>query len=294
MSVLLLDNVDKFYGKSQVLHGVSFALESGEILGFIGPNGAGKSTTMKCIAGLERYQGGSIQIMEHDLAKERNAALSYIGLSIESPGLYPQLSGLEHLNYFGKMRRVSPKRVEEMVEFSKLGKNIRRATSTYSMGMKQRLALALALLTSPKLLLLDEPANGLDPSAVFALREVLKELRSEGVAILYSSHQLDELEKICDRTVFIQGGKIIDTATVDEIGYRSYNFYISDREVAIESLKKAFPDLYLHPAEDGGIEIRVLGDEIFASVIRHLSKEGFAVFSVRENAMSLEDRYVGL
>lgn len=291
MVVLSLIHLSKNYRKTQVLYDISFELFSGEILGFIGPNGAGKSTTMKCIAGLEYYQSGSIHIMGYNLAKRRNEALAHIGLSIESPGLYPQLTGLEHLKYFGQLRKLPKSRVDEMIEFSKLGKSIHRATATYSMGMKQRLALSLALLTKPDLLLLDEPTNGLDPSAVFTLREELKELKKQGVAILYSSHQLDELERICDRTVFIQEGRLIDTKDIDQVRFRSYSFYLAEKEAALSSIHLAFPDVYIAIKEDNAIELRVLSDETFAEIIKHLTRKGFSITSIHENRIGLEESY---
>ncbi|HHU07841.1 MAG TPA: ABC transporter ATP-binding protein [Clostridiaceae bacterium] len=291
MVVLSLIHLSKNYRKTQVLYDISFELFSGEILGFIGPNGAGKSTTMKCIAGLEYYQSGSIHIMGYNLAKRRNEALAHIGLSIESPGLYPQLTGLEHLKYFGQLRKLPKSRVDEMIEFSKLGKSIHRATATYSMGMKQRLALSLALLTKPDLLLLDEPTNGLDPSAVFTLREELKELKKQGVAILYSSHQLDELERICDRTVFIQEGRLIDTKDIDQVRFRSYSFYLTEKEAALSSIHLAFPDVYIAIKEDNAIELRVLSDETFAEIIKHLTRKGFSITSIHENRIGLEESY---
>lgn len=286
-----LIHLNKNYGKTQVLCDVSFELFLGEILGFIGPNGAGKSTTMKCIAGLEYYQSGSIHIMGYNLAKRRNEALAHIGLSIESPGLYPQWTGLEHLKYFGRLRKLPKSRVDEMIEFSKLGKDIYRATATYSMGMKQRLALALALLTKPDLLLLDEPTNGLDPSAVFALREELKELRKQGVAILYSSHQLDELERICDRTIFIRDGRLIDTKDMGQVHFRSYSFYLPEKEAALASIRSAFPDVYAAIKEDEAIELRLLSDDSFSRIIKHLTRQGFSISSIHENAIGLEERY---
>jgi ABC-2 type transport system ATP-binding protein len=294
MKPLTVKQLKKRYGTTQVLYDISFDLAAGEILGFIGPNGAGKSTTMKCIAGLEHYHGGSIHIMGHDLMKSRNKALEHIGLSIESPGLYPELTGLEHLTYFGQLRKLPKRRVDEMIAFSKLGNGIHKKAATYSMGMKQRLALALALLTNPTLLLLDEPTNGLDPGAVFSLREELKALRSQGVAILYSSHQLGELERVCDRTIFIQEGRLISTGEMDQVRVRSYSFYMKEKAAAIRALKQAFPDVHAAIGQDGAVEVRVLSDDAFSYIIRHLTQQGLSISSIHENAMSLEDRYAGL
>lgn len=294
MNLLEIKNLSSYYGKTQVLHNISFHLDAGEILGFIGPNGAGKSTMMKCIAGLKHYQDGRIQILGHDLQKNRNQALSYIGLSIESPGLYPQLTGKEHLRFFGQLRRLSNSRIEEMAGFSKLGKGLERRTGTYSMGMKQRLALALALLHSPKLLLLDEPTNGLDPGAVFTLRKEILELRAQGIGILYSSHQLDEVERICDRSIFIQNGVLLDTSKLDSIRYLSYSFYFSEIEKAQHYIQKAFPALTCTFNKEGGLEIHFPHEEAFASLLKQLTTEGLSITRIQENAIALEDRYAEL
>lgn len=294
MSILSIRNLSKSYGKTVALRDVSFTLEAGEILGFIGPNGAGKSTTMKCIAGLIPFEAGTIEILGHDIRKQRNDALAHLGLSIETPGLYPQLSGLDHLHLFGKLRGVDDARIEEMVAFSKLGPGIRRPAGTYSMGMKQRLALALALLTRPELLLLDEPTNGLDPGAIFTLRQELKQLRDDGIAILYSSHQLGELERICDRTVFIREGSIVSLDRTGELSYRSYTFSLPDVSKAKSLLTSAYPTLAVTLPAAGGLELRVQTEEEFSQVLHTLVEAGISVGSITENAMSLEERYASL
>lgn len=293
MTVLSVQGLEKYYGKTQVLHGVGFELSAGEILGFIGPNGAGKSTTMKCIAGLESYRG-VIRVMGHDLVRERVPALNHIGLSIESPGLYPQLSGLDHLKFFCSLRRLPAARVHEMAEFSRLGDALRRPTGAYSMGMKQRLALALALLPSPALLLLDEPTNGLDPGAVFSLRRELKALKEQGVAILYSSHQLGELERTCDRMLFIREGRLIHPDDAGEAAFRSFNIYTEDKEKLLSAIKARFPDMYAALAEDGAVELRLSQSGDFSAVIRLIAGEGLSVTAIHENAINLEERYAGL
>ena len=294
MHVLEVKNLICYYGKTKALHGVSFHLAAGEILGFIGPNGAGKSTMMKCIAGLKQYKEGSIHILGHDLQHDRNEALSHIGLSIESPGLYPQLTGMEHLLYFGRLRGLPESRVREMAQFSKLDRALERRAGTYSMGMKQRLALALALLHSPKLLLLDEPTNGLDPGAVATLRKEILDLRAQGIGILYSSHQLDEVERICDRSIFIQNGALLDTSTLDAIRYHSYSFYFAETEPALQFLKQSFPTLPCILTKSGALELHISREEDFADLLKQLSIEGFTITRIQENNINLEDRYAKL
>lgn len=244
MSQVTVTNLNKFFGKYHVLKDVSFSFKVGEIVGFIGPNGSGKSTTMKCIANLIfPEKNSSINIAGFDLTKDRNQALSHISALIESPGLYYNLSGRDNLKLFAALRGVSAKRLAEVIEFSGLGQALKKKASDYSMGMKQRLALAIAILPSPTFLILDEPFNGLDPQGVFDLREVIKGLARNGCGILFSSHQLLEMEKIASRNVFIKEGEIVSQEQAQaEASVRSYRLFIDHLEGDIEilaNLKKA-------------------------------------------------------
>lgn len=211
MNVVEVKGLCKSLGKKEILKNVSFTIGEHEIVGFIGPNGSGKSTTTKCLTSLLRPDKGSIVICGHDLLKEREEALRYTSALIENPGLFPTLSGFENLIYFAKLRGVDNARVEEIIAFTKLGKHIHKRSAHYSLGMKQRLGLGIALLAKPKFLILDEPTNGLDPSGIMELREELRELvNKEGMSILVSSHQLGEMDKIADRLICINNGVIIE------------------------------------------------------------------------------------
>lgn len=221
----------KSFGKHEVLKNVSFSIQDHEIVGFIGPNGAGKSTTMKCMASLLYPSSGTIIIEGHDLAKERELALHYVSAMIEAPGLYPTLSGYENLQYFAKLKHVDQKRVQEIAEFTRLGKNLKKRAGQYSMGMKQRLGLGIALLGHPKFLILDEPTNGLDPRGIMELRQELRQLADEeDVAILISSHQLGEIEKVADRIICINQGKIVETPSAVHNAY-VYTFYVHEQDL---------------------------------------------------------------
>jgi len=171
MDILSVKGLKKSFGKNQILKGINFTVGEKEIVGFLGPNGSGKSTTIKCITGLYQMTEGEIKICDYDITKERTKALSMLGASIESPALYPQLTGMEHLKMMGKWRKVSPERIREMAEYTGIGHNLNRRAGNYSMGMKMRLMLAMTMMAKPSLIILDEPTNGLDPQAVFELRE---------------------------------------------------------------------------------------------------------------------------
>lgn len=230
MTTLSVKNLSKFYGRQQVLNDLSFSLEAGEIVGFIGPNGSGKSTTMKCIANLVFPDSGEITIAGHDLFKARNKALSHLSALIEAPGLYFNLSGLDNLQLFASLRGISKQRINEVIHFMGLGKNIYKKAGNYSMGMKQRLALGIAILTKPTFLILDEPFNGLDPSGIFDLREVIKSLAAEGCGIIFSSHQILEMDKIANRNIFIKSGTIISHQAHLEASMLNYKIFVDQAD----------------------------------------------------------------
>ena len=199
-----------FNGKT-VLFDVSFHIARGEIIGFVGPNGAGKSTTMKIISGLLRPEAGTVQLDGVDLRKEPCLFLSQIGALIESPAFYPSLSAFDHVAYFARLRGCfSRSLVCATLERVGLAPLSKKKVGEFSTGMKQRLGIALAVLHSPRFLLLDEPMNGLDPVGMVGMRELVRALsRENGVAVLVSSHLLFEVEQVCDRVLFIKDGRLV-------------------------------------------------------------------------------------
>lgn len=198
MKVLQVEDIEKSKKRKKILKGLSFSVDEQEIVGLLGPNGSGKSTTIKCISGLYRTDRGRIRICGNDIKSNRLEALKQIGIAMEVPALYPELSGIQNLRMAATARKVPKERVEELAVFTDLGDRLLDRTGTYSMGMKMRLNLAIAIVDQPKLVILDEPTNGLDPEAVFRLRREIEEIRQRGSAVLISSHQLSEVEKIAD------------------------------------------------------------------------------------------------
>ena len=169
--VLMVNGLFKSINKVNILKDISFSINENEILGLIGPNGSGKSTIMKCIAGLYHPTSGKITINGYDIDKDRVNALSNMGVSIEYPALYPNLTGKDHFKMVAKWKKLDKSRIKEMEDFSGLNDELKKEVRHYSMGMKQRLILSLAMMTKPKLLILDEPTNGLDPQAIIDLRK---------------------------------------------------------------------------------------------------------------------------
>jgi len=215
MSLLEVKNINKRYGKKMAMTDVSFQVEAGRIVGLIGPNGAGKSTTMRAITGLMRYDSGSVMFDGQPITFSHHQALDKMGNLIEYPAIYPNLTALEHLKLYA-MDTKTPADFQDLMRKTQIdGPNFgKRKAKQFSLGMKQRLGIAIALIRHPKLVILDEPMNGLDPQSVHDLRVLIRTLADEGVAFLISSHLLDELQKLVDDVVIINNGKIIETATI--------------------------------------------------------------------------------
>lgn len=262
-----------------------------EIVGFIGPNGAGKSTTMKCMVGLVLMDSGTINVAGYDIEKDREKLLECTSSLIESPGLYPNMSGYDHLVLIAKLRKVSKERLNEMIEFTRLGSMLKMDTSKYSMGMKQRLALAIALMSRPKLLILDEPSNGLDPRGIIELRLTLKELvKKEGISILFSTHQLGEIEKIADRIICINKGEIIEIPQLHNTQF-SYILTLSQSidELNVNSIliKYALVD----KIDINRVKITLKKEDSLKDLINDLYSENISIIDIHHEEVDIETIY---
>ncbi|MBQ7797708.1 MAG: ABC transporter ATP-binding protein [Clostridia bacterium] len=217
--VLKLNNVTKIYNKKKVVDNLSLMLFEGEIFGFIGPNGAGKSTTIKMICGLTSVSSGSIFINGYSIDKNFKKAISNVGAVVEYPQLYPYLTGRANLKLFASFYDKNAKlRIPNIIKLLKMEEFIDNKVATYSLGMKQRLGIAQALLNKPKLLILDEPTNGLDPEGIKDIRQLLLTLaRREKMAIIISSHNLSELEQICNQVAVLRSGKLLSFRNMADI-----------------------------------------------------------------------------
>jgi ABC-2 type transport system ATP-binding protein len=217
--VLSVKGLRKIIGKREIIKGLDFELKQGEVFGFLGPNGAGKTTTIRMLVGLIKPTAGSIQICGYDVATDFSKALSYLGCIVENPELYPYLSGWDNLNHFARMLNgVGANRILEVVKQVGLAERIHDKVKTYSLGMRQRLGIAQALLGKPKLLILDEPTNGLDPAGIREMREFIRFLAEEqGLSVFVSSHLLSEIQLMCDRVAIISKGQIIQTEYVHHL-----------------------------------------------------------------------------
>lgn len=208
-------NVSKEINGRKILDNINFDIYEGEIVGLVGPNGAGKSTLLKIMSGLYPNDEGLVEYYSIDLKHNYEKAMSLVGTLIESPDLYKNLSGFDNLELFKSMfKDVDEKRIKEIVEIVEMEKHLGKKFKTYSLGMKERLGIAASLINKPKILILDEPTNGLDPIGVKNVMNLLKKMK--GTTILISSHLLSEIEQLCNRVIFINSGKIVSIKTLDK------------------------------------------------------------------------------
>lgn len=221
-------NISKEINGRKILDNINFDIYEGEIVGLVGPNGAGKSTLLKIMSGLYPNDEGLVEYYSIDLKRDYEKAMSMVGTLIESPDLYKNLSGYDNLELFKSMfKGVDEKRIKEIVKIVEMEKHLGKKFKTYSLGMKERLGIAASLINKPKILILDEPTNGLDPVGVRNVMNLLKEMK--GTTILISSHLLSEIEQLCDRVVFINNGKIVSIKTLDKFSNKkNVTFEVND------------------------------------------------------------------
>ena len=221
-------NINKSINGKEVLHDINFDVYEGQIVGLVGPNGAGKSTLLKIMTGLYTYDSGVISYYNYDLKKDFEKAMSIIGTLIEYPDLYYNLTGKRNLEIFKTMfKNIDENTVEEIVKIVEMEKYLGRKFKTYSLGMKERLGIASALINKPKILILDEPTNGLDPVGVKKIMSILKNMKD--TTIIISSHMLSEIESLCDKFIFINNGSIVNIINKEEeVSKKKYVSFVVD------------------------------------------------------------------
>lgn len=297
MNVLEVKGLRKKLGKREIIKGIDLKVNEGEIFGFLGPNGAGKTTTIRMLVGLINADTGEIVICGESI-KNKEKALKNVGAVVENPELYNYLSGRENLMQIARIRKVSKEEIDELIKLVGLESRINDKVRKYSLGMKQRLGLAAALIGNPKLLILDEPTNGLDPSGIIDFREVVKKaVREKGISVFISSHILSEVQNLCDRVAFVNNGVI---QAVEEIRNQhmetekeSLKVIISgNKEEALVKLK-AMPLVINASISEDGIDV-VVESQSSNKLIRALVEANIEVEEVYKNRMGLEQRYMEL
>lgn len=290
--ILKCENLHKKIGKKEILKGISLELNEGDILGFIGPNGAGKTTTIKLILGLQSITSGKVFINDFDVEKDFEKAIAKVGSIVENPDLYMYMSGYDNLKLISNLyKNVDKKRIDEVVKLVGLENRIHDKVSKYSLGMRQRLGVAQAILHKPTLLILDEPTNGLDPEGIKSMRELLIRLaKKEHMAILISSHNLAELESFCNKVCIIKNGEIIETSDIQDVkkevsdGY--FIFEVNDTKQA--KLLLGNDSIIIDESK-----IRVSSPkENIPDLVKKLVLQDIKIYSVVEDILTLEDAFL--
>ena len=289
-TILKCENLCKTFGKKTILKDVSLEVNEGDILGFIGPNGAGKTTTIKLILGLQSITSGKVSINGYDIEKDFTNAIKKVGAIVENPDMYMYLSGYQNLKLVANLyKNILDSRIEEVVKLVKLENRIKDKVSKYSLGMRQRLGIAQAILHKPNLLILDEPTNGLDPEGIKEMRELLVDLANkEKMAILISSHNLAELDNFCNKVSIIKNGKIIETSEISKIkkeASKELKIFEVDRvNIAEEVLGE------IEKINENKFRINIEKQEI-PEIVEKLVKNNVKIYGVKEEEKTLEEAF---
>ena len=292
-SLIKVEKICKSFGSKQVLKEVSLEVREGEILGFVGPNGAGKTTTIKLILGLQSIDSGNVYINGFDVQKDFEKAIEKVGAIVENPDAYMYLSGLANLKLAANLYKdITDERIMEVVKLVGLENRIKDKVSKYSLGMRQRLGIAMSLLHKPNVLILDEPTNGLDPEGIKDLRDLIKKLaKEENMAILISSHNLAELESFITDVCFIKNGEVIKTASIKEVkanGVKPSYIITLDK---VDKLDKVLNIDY--KVQDESIIIQVEREEL-PDIVKLLVEKNYKIYGVSQMIISLEDAFLNI
>lgn len=292
--IVATDNLSKEYDGVYRVQELDIRIKEGDIYGFLGPNGAGKSTTMKMLLGLVKPTSGTIEIMGKPFnEKNRRDILSSVGSLIESPSYYGHLTGRENMEIIRRLLDLPKKNIEEAVHIVRMENQMEKKVKNYSLGMKQRLGIAMALARFPKLLILDEPTNGLDPAGIEEMRELIKMLPKQyGMTVMISSHILSEIDQMATVVGIINQGCLIFQERMSVLDMQREPQIIlrtSDNNHAFQLLKKANPQ-----RTTDGLQIGALTDEETGAVVQCLCSNGISVYRVEEHRESLEDIFLNL
>jgi ABC-2 type transport system ATP-binding protein len=283
-------NLTKVIGKRTIVDDVSFDVYGGEVFGFLGPNGAGKTTTIRMLVGLIEPTEGSVEICGFDIRRQFEPAMRCVGCIVEMPDLYRFMTGRENLEHFARMLRVKDD-LERVAALVNMENKLDQRVGTYSLGMRQRLGIAQAMLGSPRLLILDEPANGLDPAGIREIRELLRKLATEKqMAVFVSSHLLAEIEIMCDRVAIIHKGRLLKTGSVRDLisAAREMELRVGDPERALSIVREQG---YEAKIDDERV-IVTIDERETPPVIAALAQNGVDVYHARRRMQTLEEMFI--
>jgi len=292
--VVQLKNVTKVIGKRTIIDQLTLDLPEAEVFGFLGPNGSGKTTTIRMMVGLMGLTNGDVIIRGHSIRTDFEKAIRHVGAIVENPEMYKYLTGYQNLLHYSRMMSgITTQRIDEVVELVGLTSRINDKVKTYSLGMRQRLGVAQAIMHKPSLLILDEPTNGLDPAGIRELRDYLRKLAKEdGITVFVSSHLLSEMELMCDRVAIIQSGKLIDVRSIRHEAEAASTvsnvlFEVDKPDEALRLMANAHPGV---PGQNG-VTFMVDRDTI-AAINTELVNAGLKVYGIRILNKSLEDQFL--
>jgi lantibiotic transport system ATP-binding protein len=291
--IVQTENLSKSFGKEQAVSNINLKIRKGEIYGFLGPNGAGKTTTIRMLLGLMKPSSGTIKIFQKDLMKERINILAKVGSLVENPSYYPHLTAYENLEALRKILGVPKSRIDEVLDIVRLKDVADKKVKGFSLGMKQRLGIAASLLHNPELLILDEPTNGLDPSGIIEIRNLIKRLPSEyGMTIIISSHLLSEIDQMATQVGIVTKGKMIFQDSIEAMR----RFAQPKVVIKVSNGEKGWRSLVANGIKaehkDDLILFDECSDEKVAHIVQILVQEGVSVYRVEEEKRSLEEIFL--
>ena len=292
-TILTIKNLNKRYGRIQALKNVSFEIKKGNVYGILGPNGSGKSTTLGITLNVVNATSGEYQWF--DGALETHEALKKVGAIIERPNFYPYMTAYENLKLVCKIKNINYSKIEEKLGLVGLIERKDSKFSTFSLGMKQRLAIASALLNDPEILILDEPTNGLDPQGIHQIRDIIKKVASLGTTILLASHLLDEVEKVCTHVVVLRKGEILYAGLVDGMAANEGFFELeADDNTKLKTVLATHPAVDKVAAEENKVLVYLKTDLKASDLNQYLFQNGIALNHLVKRKNSLEEQFLAL
>ena len=306
-SIIEVNNLQRSFGENKAVDGMTFAVEHGEVFGLLGPNGAGKTTTVRLLNGILPPSGGTARVFGFDPISQGELIRRKTGVLTETPALYERLSASENLEFFGTLHEIPEsdlkQRVDEMLDFFQLSSRATDKVETYSKGMKQRLALARALIHKPPLLFLDEPTSGLDPEAAQQVNDLIASLsHTNGQTVVLATHNLLEAQRLCDRVAIMNKGKILALGSLKELARKLWpvtwvdlEFHVKHPEGIADSLKVQRGVIQTTvSAERDTLSVQVENENVIPEIIRHLVEQGASILRVNPRNYTLEDIYFAL
>ncbi len=292
-TILTIENLHKKYGRIQALKNVSFEIKKGHVYGILGPNGSGKSTTLGIVLNVVNKTSGNYRWFDGNI--ETHEALKKVGAIIERPNFYPYMTAEENLKLVCKIKSINYSKVQEKLDLVGLSERKDSKFSTFSLGMKQRLAIASALLNDPEILILDEPTNGLDPQGIHQIRDIIKKIASQGTTILLASHLLDEVEKVCSHVIVLRKGEILYSGLVDGMSANEGFFEVmADDKTTLKLVLEEHPAVDKIVEEEGKFLVYLQSDLTASELNHYLFSKNIALNHLVKRKNSLEAQFLEL